>query len=190
MAMQVRTRPAPTADDLLELARRRFIRSERLDVAGLGEELGISRATAYRWAGNEEALTGRVIASLAEATFRRCVREARGKGFERVLDAERRGLRYMATFKPYRSFLEREDAATSMRIVASKEGPVQPLQIRQHEEWLQELVDNGEIQLSVDVHTMAYALVRTAEAFLYADLIAGEDMDVDKAVDVMRLLLR
>ncbi|MGH2726997.1 MAG: QsdR family transcriptional regulator [Actinomycetota bacterium] len=190
MAMQVRTRPAPTPDDLVDLARRHFIRGERLDVAGLGEELGISRATAYRWAGNEEALTGRVIASLAEATFRRCVKEARGKGFERVLDAERRGLRYMASFKPYRAFLDREDAVTSMRIVASKDGPVQPLQIRQHEEWLQELVDVGEIRLAVDAHTMAYALVRTAEAFLYADLIAGEDMDIDKAIAVMRLLLR
>jgi AcrR family transcriptional regulator len=190
MAMQVRTRPAPTPDDLLDLARRHFIRGERLDVAGLGEELGISRATAYRWAGNEEELTGRVIASLAEATFKRCVKESRGRGLEKVLDAERRGLRYMATFKPYRAFLEREDAETSMRIVASKHGPVQPLQIRQHEEWLQALVDAGEIELVVDAHTMAYALVRTAEAFLYADLIAGEDMDVNKAISVMRLLLR
>src|SRR5687768_13861498 len=124
MAMQVKTRPAPTPDDLVDLARRHFIRGERLDVAGLGEELGISRATAYRWAGNEETLTGRVIASLAEATFRRCVKEARGKGLEKVLDAERRGLRYMASFGPYRAFLEREDAMTSMRIVASKDGPV------------------------------------------------------------------
>jgi AcrR family transcriptional regulator len=190
VAMQVKTRPAPTSDDLLELARRHFVRGERLDVAGLGEELGISRATAYRWAGKEEELTGRVIASLAEATFRRVVKEARGRGVERVLDAERRGLRYMSTFPAYRAFLEREDALTSMRIVASKHGPVQALQIRQHEEWLRELVDRGEITLSVDPHTMAYALVRTAEAFLYADLIAGEEIDLDKAVAIMRLLLR
>ncbi|MEX2555841.1 MAG: QsdR family transcriptional regulator [Actinomycetota bacterium] len=190
MAMQVRTRSAPTPDDLLDLARRHFVRGERLDVAGLGEELGISRATAYRWAGNEEELTGRVIASLAEATFRRVVKEARGKGVDRVVDAERRGLRYMSTFPAYRAFLEREDALTSMRIVASKHGPVQALQIRLHEEWLRELVDRGEITLSVDPHTMAYALVRTAEAFLYADLIAGEEIDLDKAVAIMRLLLR
>jgi hypothetical protein len=59
-----------------------------------------------------------------------------------------------------------------------------------HEEWLRELVSAGEIELSVDPHTMAYAIVRTAEAFLSADLIAGEDIDIDKAVEVMRLLLR
>jgi AcrR family transcriptional regulator len=183
-------RPAPTREDLFALARRHFLRGERLDVAGLGEELGISRATAYRWAGNEEALTGSVIAWLAEETFLRCIREARGRGFERILDAERRGLRYTATFPAYRAFLEREDPMTSMRIVASKHGPVQALQVRMHEEWLRELSSSGEIELSVDPHTMAYAIVRTAEAFLYADLIAGEDIDIDKAVAVMRLLLR
>lgn len=190
MAMQVRMRPAPTPDDLFRLARERFALAERLDVAGLGEELGISRATAYRWAGNEQALTGRVIAALAEATFRRAVKEARGKGFEKVLDAEARGLRIIATSAPYRAFLEREDPITSMRIVASNQGPVQAVQIRQHEEWLRQLVESGEIKLSVDPHTMAYALVRTAEAFLYADLIAGEDMDVEKCIAIMRLLLR
>lgn len=190
MAMKVKIRPAPTPDDLFGLARKRFTEGERLDVAGLGEELGISRATAYRWAGNEDELTGRVIASLVEDTFRRVMKEARGRGLERVLDAERRGLRYIATFPAYRSFLEREDPVTSMRIVASKQGPVQALQIRLHEEWLRELVDRGEITLSVDPHTMAYALVRTAEAFLYSDLIAGEELDLDKAVAVMRLLLR
>ena len=190
MAMQVKMRPAPTPDDLFALARKRFLQGQRLDVAGLGEELGISRATAYRWAGNEEELTGRVIAALAEATFKRTTKEARGRGFERVLDAERRGLRYIATFPAYRRFLEREDPITSMRIVASKDGPVQALQIRLHEEWLRELADRGEITLSVDPHTMAYALVRTAEAFLYADIIAGEEPDVDKCVEVLRLLLR
>ena len=47
------------------------MRGEELDVQGLADELGVSRATAYRWAGNADALVGRVIASLAEDTFRR-----------------------------------------------------------------------------------------------------------------------
>ena len=77
-----------------------------------------------------------------------------------------------------------------MRIVASKQGPVQALQIRLHEEWLRDLVDRGEITLSVDPHTMAYALVRTAETFMYADVIAGEKPDIDRAVEILKLLLR
>jgi len=37
---------------------------------------------------------------------------------------------------------------------------------------------------------MAYALVRIVESFIYADVIAGEDPDIDKAVDILRLMLR
>jgi hypothetical protein len=42
----------------------------------------------------------------------------------------------------------------------------------------------------VDAHTLAYAVVRLVESFLYADLVAGEEPDLAKAVEVLRLLLR
>jgi len=51
--------------DLHRLARRRFLRKERFSVEELADELGISRATAYRRVGNAEQLAGEVIASLA-----------------------------------------------------------------------------------------------------------------------------
>jgi hypothetical protein len=37
---------------------------------------------------------------------------------------------------------------------------------------------------------MAYALVRIVESFLYADAIAGEKLDLDKAVEILKLVLR
>ena len=37
---------------------------------------------------------------------------------------------------------------------------------------------------------MAYAVVRLGESFLYADLIAGEEPDVDSAVETFKLLVR
>ena len=37
---------------------------------------------------------------------------------------------------------------------------------------------------------MAYALVRIVESFLYAEAIAGEEPDLEKAVEILRLLLR
>ncbi len=48
----------------------------------------------------------------------------------------------------------------------------------------------GALTLPVDVHTMAYALVRIAEWFLYADAIAGERPDLEKAEEILRLVLR
>lgn len=189
MVIQLDRRPGPGPLDLLASARRRFLRGEKLDIAALGRELGISRATAYRWAGNTEELTGAVIASLAEATFHRAVREAEGTGVDRLIDANRRGLQYIAS-GPYRQWLSREDPEKALRIVASKHGPAQARTIRLWEDLLSAEVRQGNIEIPVDPHTMAYAIVRVSESFLYADLIAGEKPDIDSCVEILRLLLR
>ena len=177
-----------TRNDLLRAARSRFLRGERLDVAGLAREVGISRATAYRWVGNGDELVGAIVAGIAEETFRRCVAKARGQGAERILDVMERGMRAVIGSEPYRSFLER-DPPRALRLVASKDGPSQGRMIELHQELLEEETARGAIELAVDSHTMAYALVRTAESFMYADLIAGERPDVAKAVEILRLLL-
>src|SRR5437867_10688852 len=124
MAVLEKELRSPGPDDLVALARKHFLRGERLEIQSLAEELGVSRATAYRWAGNADLLAGRVIADISGATFHRCVREARGRGWDRLIDVNARGLRYIASSKPYRAFLEREPE-TALRIVATKEGPVQ-----------------------------------------------------------------
>ena len=182
-------RQPATAPELLAAARRRFLRAERFSVEDLAAELGISRATAYRWAGNAEQVAGHVVASLAEDTFRRAVREARGRGATRVVDVIARGMRYIATSEPYRAFVER-DPQRALRIVASKDGPVQRRTIALHEELLEEEVRRGALRLPVDAHTMAYALVRVVESFLYADAVAGEQVDLEKAVAILKLMLR
>lgn len=189
MAIKLDERPAPAPVDLLHLARRRFMHGEKLDIAGLAAELGVSRATAYRWAGNAEELTDRVIASLAEETFHLSFREAEGEGIERLIDAFRRGLRYIAR-GPYREWLSREDPETALRIVASKYGHAQRTTMRLWEQALDEEVRCGRLELPVGPHKMAYAIVRISESFLYADLIAGEDPDVDSCVEIIKLLLK
>ena len=182
-------RPVATEADLRALARRRFLSGERLSLEDLAAELGISRATAYRWAGNAEQLAGEVIASLVDSTFRRAVREAQGRGAARVIDATKRGMRYIAASAPYRAFLER-DPQKALRIVASKEGPVQARTIALNQGLLEEEIRSGALELPVDAHAMAYALVRIAESFLYADMIAGEAPDLEKATEILKLMFR
>jgi AcrR family transcriptional regulator len=178
----------PTRDDLLAAARRRFFRGEKLELAALAEELGISRATAYRWAGNADQLVGEVIADLAEQTFHMTWSEAKGKGAAKIIASMTRGMRYIIGSEPYRRFLER-DPASGLRIAASKDGPSQGRMIALHQQILEEEIAKGNLTLTVDTHTMAYALVRIAETFIYADLIAGEKPDIDKAREILKLLL-
>jgi AcrR family transcriptional regulator len=179
----------PSAADLLALARRRFLACQHISIEELAAELGVSRATAYRWVGNAEQLAGLVVAGIVDDTFARTLREGRGQGEERIVDVTARGLRYVATSEPYRAFLAR-DPQKALRIVASKEGPVQVRTIAHHEALLREEIERGNLTLPVDPHTMAYALVRIAESFLYADIIAGEEIDLDKAMEIIKLMLR
>ena len=182
-------RPVATAADLHALARRRFLAGERLSLEELSAELQVSRATAYRWAGNVDLLTAHVIAGIVEDTHHRSVREAKGKGADRILDALARGLRYIAASGPYQAFIRR-DPERALRIVASKAAPVQSRTIALNQALIEEELRSGALALPVDAHTMAYALVRISESFLYADLIAGEKPDLDKAVEILRLMLR
>jgi AcrR family transcriptional regulator len=182
-------RSVATAADLHALARRRFLAGERLSLEDLAAELAVSRATAYRWAGNVDLLTADVIAGIVEDTHHRSVREAKGKGADRILDALARGLRYIAASGPYQAFIRR-DPERALRIVASKAAPVQSRTIALNQQLIEEELASGALTLPVDAHTMAYALVRLSESFLYADLIAGEKPDLDKAVEILRLMLR
>ena len=52
-------RPAGTTPEaVLDAATRRFLRGERVDLAGLSAELGVSRPTLYRWFGSRDDLIG------------------------------------------------------------------------------------------------------------------------------------
>ena len=188
MAVRVDPRRVVTKDDFIALARRRFLKGERLDVARLAEDLGVSRATAYRWAGNAEQLTGEVIRTLVEATFELTKREATGEGAERVVDMISRGMRYISS-GPYRDWVSSEDPDRVLRLVSSQYGPVHRTIIRLWEEFLTEEAAKGNVRLHTDPHTTAYAIVRISDSFLYSDLIVGEEPNIEKAIDILKLLV-
>src|SRR4029450_371381 len=110
--------------DLHSLARQWFIRAKGIELQKLAVELGISRATAYRWAGSAEQLYGQVLASLVDDTFQQIVRRTTTIGSERVLDVLERGMRLALAFQPLREFLAK-DPQLGLKVVASKGGPVQ-----------------------------------------------------------------
>jgi AcrR family transcriptional regulator len=80
----------PTPADALRLARRTFLQQRRVDMNELALELGVGRATLYRWAGDRDRLLGEVMWSLAEPGLERAKAEAKGKGVNWVLAVYRR----------------------------------------------------------------------------------------------------
>ena len=58
---------------------------------------------------------------------------------------------------------------------------------------LEQLIDlergRGRFEASLDTPTLAYAIVRISEGFLYADVIADRAPDIDRAVTLIEALL-
>jgi AcrR family transcriptional regulator len=181
--------PRPTPLDALDLARRRWLAGERLDMGALAKELGVSRATLYSWVGSRERLIGEVIWSFAEEGLRQATEAAGGEGAEYIVDVVERFATLNASFEPLRRFIE-QDPELALRILTSKKGPVQERMIAAARELLAEQVEAGKLSLPLDIDTLAYLLIRVNESFIYSDVIAGSEPDVDKAVAAVRLLLR
>lgn len=181
--------PKPTPLDALRLARRRWLKGERIDMGALAAELGISRATLYSWVGSKEKLIGEVLWSFAAEGLRQAREAARGSGADYIVDVVDRFSHFNATFEPLRRFVE-QDPELALRVLTSKNGPVQERMIAAARELLAEQVEAGALTLALDIDTLAYMLIRVNESFLYSDVITGSEPDVDKAVEVVRVLLR
>src|SRR5712691_7933296 len=66
--------------DALGAARRKLPRHERLDMNELAGELGVGRATLYRWVGSRDELLGEVLWSLSVSGLAMAREKAKGTG--------------------------------------------------------------------------------------------------------------
>jgi AcrR family transcriptional regulator len=175
--------------DVLAAARRRFLRGERVDMRDLAADLRLSRATLYRWVGSRERLLGEILWSMAEVGLGEAREAAAGaRGVERAVHFYERFLRLTAESEPIQRFLDAEREA-ALRILTSREGLQQRRLIDALRGFLEEEAAAGEIELRLDAGDLAYVMTRIGESFLWREFITGERPDVDRAVEVVRVLL-
>lgn len=178
-----------TPADALEAARRTFLAGARLDMGRLAAELGISRATLYRWTGHREQLLGEAILSLTRDQFERASAETRDlRGVERIMAHFRLNMGRVVRDAALRRFLQSE-TETALRILTSRAGVVQPGMVRMLAGLLEEERERGAFEPRVEVPVLAYAIVRVTEGFIYNDAIAAIEPEVDTAARVVRLML-
>src|SRR5436305_11643568 len=104
--------PAANRDEVLAAAMRRYLRGQRIDVQAIAAELGLGRATIYRWFGSREELIGEVLFRAAEPLLDDARARARGRGGAALLDTFDRFNRTLADAPALRRFVEAErDAA-------------------------------------------------------------------------------
>ena len=174
--------------DAFHVARRKWLREERIDMGELATELGISRATLYRWVGSREQLIGEIIWSQGEAEIARLRETVRTKGVDGYLELTERFLAATIANSVLHRFVEAQPES-ALRILHSKDGVVQRRLIEFNTELLQELIDAGELDTRLDAHDLAFAVVRIGESFSWNDFITGDEPDASKAAEVIRMLL-
>jgi AcrR family transcriptional regulator len=168
-----RGRPATSSpEEVLRLADALFLAGERVDVTVIAQRLGLGRATIYRWFGSREELIGEVLAREFESLagyWRRKVRRRGGGGLLAVFDGINRS---MASSTALQRLLEQERAA-ALRLLTSSNGIAQPRAVAAIRALIEAEESANRYDPPADPETLAYAIVRLAEAFLYNDAVIG-----------------
>lgn len=184
------TRTQATPARAFRAARRMFLRGQRLDMQSLAVELGISRATLYRWCGPRERLLSEVLWSLSHQLFERAKADHGDKrGVERVLAIFRQHVDGIVGAGPLKVFLKQETHA-ALRLLTSDAGGVQPRTVHDFAQLLRDEQRAGAMKLRADADTLAYAIVRMTEGFIYHETVIGTEPDVDHAAAIVALLLK
>jgi hypothetical protein len=189
--MQTSGRPVPAATPAAAFAaaRRRYLAGERIDMRALSGELGVSRATLYRWTGPREQLISDVVFSLSDDVFER-VKRATGhlSGAERLLAVFRGHVETLVSAPALQAFLRNETHA-ALRILTARGGSVQARTVARLAELYREEQAAGTFRPRADPDVLAYAVVRVTEGFIYNDAIASVEPAVEQAATIVALLL-
>jgi AcrR family transcriptional regulator len=167
-----------------------FACGQRLDMRSLARRLGVARATLYRRAGNREQLLDEMLWWRARRLLADQVRAAANlEGAARLAAVIGGVLRGIGRDRPLRAFLE-SDPETALRILTGSRSAVHRVTVGALENLIDLERGRGSFDASLDTPTLAYAIVRISEGFLYADVIADRVPDIDRAITVIEALLR
>jgi AcrR family transcriptional regulator len=170
-------------------ARRRYLAGERIDMQALAAELGISRATLYRWTGPREQLISDVVFSLSDELFEQAKRETTHlAGAERLLAVFHRHMEAVVRAPSLTAFL-RQETNVALRILTGRGGSVQRRTVARLADLYRAEQATGAFAPRADPDVLAYAVVRVTEGFIYNDAIAAVEPAVEQAAAIVALLL-
>jgi AcrR family transcriptional regulator len=167
-----------------------FVSGQRLDMRSLARRLGVARATLYRRAGNREQLLDEMLWWRARRLLADQVRATADlEGAARLTAVIGGVLHGIGRDRPLRAFLE-ADPETALRILTGSRSTVHQGTVGALENLIELERGRGSFDASLDTPTLAYAIVRISEGFLYADVVADRVLDIDRAITVIEALLR
>ena len=181
----------PTPQDALRRAREQWVNGERIHLAALAEELGIGRATLFRWVGNKDLLVGEVLWSTYEPLRARALEQTPGHGVEYVVGVYRYINETLLHSKPLRTFIL-QDPQYALRILTSTSSPLHSRVVKANARTLREQIADGHLNPPMKTESLSYFMVRLAESCLYSDIICGREPrqeELDDACKAVCILL-
>jgi hypothetical protein len=182
------TRGAPA----VALAARWIHDGRRLDMQGLADELGVSRATLFRRVGGREELLTEALWVLTERTLAAAAAQWEAERPEGELHTPGTGRHINAAVsqsKSLRRLLDDEPALT-LRVLTDPRGRVQTGIVTFIEALLRRDIAEFGLVSVIEPDALAYALVRLGESFLYADVLAARKPDVATADRLQQTLVQ
>jgi AcrR family transcriptional regulator len=180
----------PTALDAFRRARRTFLDGQHVDMGRLSRDLGVNRATLYRWVGSREQLLVEILWSLSRRTFEKLLADPAlaapgGSRSAVVLDA---WLHAVIRNPGMQAFLQRE-GDFALRLLTTRASDYQSRLLGFIRALLADDLDHERVRSAVPPEDLTYVIVRIIESYVYLSLITGEQPDADRAGRVLRALL-
>ena len=183
------TPPGRIPAEIFASAADAYASGQRLDMQSLARRAGVGRATLYRRVGNREQLLDEVIWWRARRMLVAQVRATAAlAGVARIAAVIGGVLGAVERDEPLRAFLE-SDPEAAMRILTGTRSTVHRGMARALENLIELERGRGTFEADLDTATLAYAIVRICEGFLYADVIADRSPDIRRAITVIEALL-
>ena len=176
--------------DALALGKRRFLQGERVDMGRLAQDLGVNRATLYRWVGTREQFLVEILWSLAEHALsteltRVEAEDAPGNRVARLLS----GFVRIVLANPGMRQLQRDEGELAFRLLTLARYGFEPRFVRLVQRLLAEDAAAGRLNTPAPVEDLAYTAVRVVESYVHRAAITGEEPDADRASRVLHVLL-
>ncbi|GAA4683325.1 QsdR family transcriptional regulator [Gordonia humi] len=176
------------SDEVLAIARERFVSGQRLEVGDIAAAAGVNRSTVYRRFHGRDGLIAEVIWSLTELSMAAADRRAHGVGGARIVSMMH-GFATLAIGADYFRAFFNQDVERAWRIMTTRAGGVQPRIVDRVAESIAVEVDAGRLHPPLPVGDLALILVRITETFVYATAITGEEPDADKVAQACGAML-
>ena len=188
LALANSDRPQATPLEVFKIAKKKWCDGQRVSIGELAAEVGISRGTLYRWVGSKDLLMDEVFWAITEPAFHQAVKDTPGSGIEHIVGVHRQFMRSILSFPSTQRFIK-EEPSYAMRLLTNPSSGVSKRIIKATADHLRQQEEMGHLRFHTPPEKLAEIFIPANQGILYSDVISGRSPAIDKACDLIRLVL-